>query len=275
MNKGSSNFIFVIILILFRKKFNRLRPLKSIKKSKDVQKKKDYGDYSSFKEYHEYLELFADNDCSLFNDLKTKEKTNADIFREILLKSRIKANIPQLKSRSPLQSQEKKNSQDLLNGKSKNSVVAFNRDSSMILSMTFKGDSSRDVFNKSNTFNPSNSNLIISQQRTLVSKKQSPAETYVSGKEEIGYHKPNNRSFAQEKSFTAERIQVLDSKDVLDLKDKILRHVNDRPRFNRKEIPFQFDKNFIGSRKIQERKFDFERRNGLLPRTLLNLSFGK
>jgi len=188
----------------------------------------------------------------------------------------------QTKPKSALPSQEKKSatSQGLVNEKSKkgssnNSVAPFNRDSSMILSMAFKGESFRDTQNKSNAFNPSNSNnFILSDSRTLCSKKQSPAVTYFS--KESSFNKSNIRTFGHGKNlYEKKKISALDSREILDLKDKIIKHEHDRPRFSRKEIPFQFDKSFIGSRKLQERKFDFDRRNGLLPRTLLNLSFGK
>lgn len=257
--------------------------MRPTKKSKSVPQKKDYGDYSNFKEYHEYLELFADGDCSLFNDLKAKEGSNAKIFKEVLMKSRLKAKLPQTKPKSPLLSQDKNRAmspgtinEKLKKASSKNSASGFNKDSSMILSMTFKGDSYRDMHNKSNAFNPTNpNNYVSSDPKLLASKKQSPAETYFS-KETTSFNKSNMRSFLQSKfPIEKKKTSILDSKDILDLKHKIVKHENDRPRFSRKEVPFQFDKSFIGSRKLQEKKFDFDRRNGLLPRTLLSVSFGK
>lgn len=237
-----------------------------------------------FQEYQEYLELFADSECNLFNDLKPKEGNNAKIFKEALLKSRRKSisikekhgslNRPKSNEEIDKKFQEPSpnSSQPKLPEQSK---PVLNHDSSLILSLTYKGDSYHDSNNKSSSFNPSN--VPTSYPQTSYSKKNTPFISSTSIKEQKNVEKLKKDHVFPLKKEVKKHISssALANTNIHDLKEKINKHIHLKPTSNKKEVSFQIDKNFIANRKLQEKKFLFNIRNGLIPsRPLLNHSFG-
>ncbi len=219
-------------------------------------------------------------------DLQPKDGVNARIFKETLIRSRQKTASSQLRSKVFSNSSNIKfndKSQISLNQNpkklcSKDSLVTLNPNSSAILSIAYKGDSLTDFKNSSNAFIASSSQNEANSNHMLLSRKNSPAITYFSGKDAYSLNKGysyEGNSFPVKEKKKETKILIFEDKNIIDLQQKILSHENNRPKFSKKEATFKFDNSFMGSRKLQVRKFDFDQKNGLLPKSTLNSSFGR
>jgi len=284
-----------------KKKFNRQRPLKA-RKGKKNAKKKDFQDFTNFREYIEYLDMFADKGCFLHDDLKPKPGANAKIFKEALEEARAKSVSPRSRLNSPPAaktpsmdktsaqfrdsikegSSKEKSALDSRNQSNNHSRVDLLRESSIMFQEPAKENS---VVHKQsyNFYSRSNSrNIDQSYAPSAFTRKNSPAATQTGG---IGTYLSLKHSAKDAVEFT--RLPLLKTKFLVDpsvvmtdsniitLKEKISRNNQVKPRAAKREAKFQFDKNFIASRKLQEKNHEFNTRNGLVPRSQQgNLSFG-
>ena len=289
---------------MFRKKFNRQRPLKA-RKGKKNAKKKDFQDFTNFREYIEYLDMFADKGCFLHDDLKPKPGANAKIFKEALAEARAQSVSPRsraaktpsmdktsaqfresmktsikgdsVKDKSGLNSHNQSNNQ---------SRIDLMRDSSIVFQVPPKENS---VTHKQsyNGYSRSNSrNIDQSYVASAFTRKNSPAATHTGGvgtyaslrnsaKDAVEFPRMPSRLPLLKTKFLVDPSVVMTDANIITLKEKILRNNQVKPRAAKREAKFQFDQNFIANRKLQEKNHEFNTRNGLVPRSQQgNLSFG-
>jgi len=269
-----------------------LRPIKA-RKGKKNGKKKDFQDFTNFREYIEYLDMFADKGCFLHDDLKPKPGANAKIFKQAFEEARAKSVSPRSRLNSPPAAKtpsmekssyhfrESSKSKDIKDksplGSNNHSRVDLLRDSSILFQMSQKENSATNKgYNNSRVSN-------IDQSYAPSAFKNSPAATHTGG---IGTYASLKYSAKDAVEFntklpllklkvTVPPSVVMTDVNIINLKQKIARNNQVKPRAEKRESKFQFDKNFIANRKLQEKNHEFKTRNGLVPNSQKgNLSFG-
>jgi len=234
--------------------------------------------------------MFADKGCFLHDDLKPKPGANAKIFKEALQEARAKSVSPRSRLNSPpvakTPSMEKSSNQFRESSKSKDksplgshnqSRVDLMRDSSILFQLSQKENSATNKgYNNSRISN-------IDQSYAPSAFKNSPAATHTGGVETYASLKYSAKDAVEfntklpllKLKVTVPPSVVMTDANIINLKEKIARNNQVKPRAAKREAKFQFDKNFIANRKLQEKNHEFNTRNGLVPRSQQgNLSFG-
>ena len=243
--------------------------------------------------YTHYLQKFADTDCNLYTDLNNSVD-NAEVFKKVLLSRKNTASTQQKqapsreKSLGKLSRRSKNVSQEELEKSQSidnNKTLEFHRGKSQDQSKTAlsnEPNATSIVLDKKGSFKDSQSNFYsttgqpgrptsVSSRRNfdqsdVLNPIKERAKSIDKSKVEVPPLIPNNGT-------AKVKPNIMEDQNIISLKGKIDRYIT-RQKTVKKEVPFKHDKNFIGSRKLQLKQLNFNVRNGLLPSTKINSSFG-
>lgn len=269
------------------RKLNRMNTLK-IKPKSINKKKKTSTEVSGFKEYSDYLEQFADKDCNLLQEIQPKPGANAEIFKRVFLKHKNttfsqrepkKEEIPDLLSPQKIPSIENDFSYKSFDKKpiqsERKPPLKPNR--SLTVTLTGRKPESQRV-DSSNYVSP----LLKRPQSVGVNSRRMnslpvPAKSSTKednkSSEKISTTNVSNVALVKIQKIKKPIVDIsLEEKTIEELKVKINKHLISQ-RSCKKDIPFQFDKNFLASRRIQKKQQAFAVRTGLI-QAKVNMSFG-